>query len=1117
MWGGPDRGIPMKKKFWSTAALALSAVIAGAVINVTPAYAAAATPTSLSWTSSTTTPTAAADATGVSSISAAQTRYPWIKFTTALSVGDAWAIRVSITKPATSQVSMTDSNGSIAGATSVFTGLASANWGTPAYSSVTGLITANVTTAYSATTFARIGSFALTPDVPGVYEISLVAMEDTGSGWQDAIGVTQKFTHNTYDSITATATRLQTAAFGTGVDLDGDGNIFWADASGNKLYKTTPDGVTSQFAVTVSNTCKVFVDGAYVYSEYGDVVYRTPLNNTNPTASPSVVQSIAGALTTSAYAQGQGFTRIAGFNYIATNIPHAGEVWKLPAVGTIHSVSAYSIAANVVTLTVPAGHGYVAGDVVNTSGIGSVPWANRTITAVSSTSISFSYTAANVASTALTAGQVTKSVGSATLLTTLGGAVRGMVPSSDGRYLYLAYATGKQVLRLDTQNLSAGTTVFADLNAVNFAPDDVTLLGDGSIVVSAFSPGGVLWHIGSDGRILNRINMTLNGTAVGTGYDLRVAPDGSKIYLAAQSSGFLSLALSKSLPSSNHGSSNLIAPTSGPTATTVAAASVFDPSISNISTTSAVLRGSVNPNGAATQARLRYSVDPTFPAGSTTLTPIQNLNGSTTQTIEYSATGLTANTVYYVQVMAGVVSPDEVLGAVRSFNTSALPGITAQTVATGPAVGGTAVQLTLQGFSSSPNVFVGGVAATNVVFTAPNTLTFTTPAQSGAGILLELGSLAATAAFSYSAPSITNTSPSSGDIAGGFAVTIAGSNFTGASSVTVDGNAVVFALTGDSSITFTAPSAAAGSVPVVVTTPAGASTTQLTFTAPAPTATATPTPTVTASTSATPSPTPSSTPSSTPLATVAPPPSATASNPPSATPTPTPTASIVPVKERPAAVTAVKLAKTDKPGKSKVTVELKGVNGDVNDSADSIRVLLRDAAGKVVETIVVPLSSTTATIDLEIPLPYGNFDVSVAAYNSAGYSTEVASRGGLVKKSTIKSVKQKWPTVRGYLLQPSILFKANSSTITSAGRRQLADLANRLRAINGRILVSGFAAKFGPESRGRQIALARAENVAKALQALGLANWIEYHGYGQLPEPGSSMRKVQISVVTTSG
>ena len=91
-----------------------------------------------------------------------------------------------------------------------------------------------------------------------------------------------------------------------------------------------------------------------------------------------------------------------------------------------------------------------------------------------------------------------------------------------------------------------------------------------------------------------------------------------------------------------------------------------------------------------------------------------------------------------------------------------------------------------------------------------------------------------------SAPTVTSLTPNSGTTAGGTAVTITGTGFTGATGVTFGGVAATnVSVISSTSITATTPAGSAGTASVVVTTPAGsnAANTLFTYVTPAPTVT----------------------------------------------------------------------------------------------------------------------------------------------------------------------------------------------------------------------------------------------------------------------------------------
>ena len=111
--------------------------------------------------------------------------------------------------------------------------------------------------------------------------------------------------------------------------------------------------------------------------------------------------------------------------------------------------------------------------------------------------------------------------------------------------------------------------------------------------------------------------------------------------------------------------------------------------------------------------------------------------------------------------------------------------------------------------------------------------------------------------FDALAPAITAISPTSGSTGGGTAVTISGTHFTGATTVTIDGVAVSsFTVDNDTTITATTPVGTAGAKDIVVTTPEGTGTGSGLFTYVVPTyaLTATASPTSGGTVSCTPNP-----------------------------------------------------------------------------------------------------------------------------------------------------------------------------------------------------------------------------------------------------------------------
>ena len=169
------------------------------------------------------------------------------------------------------------------------------------------------------------------------------------------------------------------------------------------------------------------------------------------------------------------------------------------------------------------------------------------------------------------------------------------------------------------------------------------------------------------------------------------------------------------------------------------------------------------------------------------------------------------------------------------------PTVTGLTTGDGPTAGGTSVSVLGTGFTPSSTVDFGTTPATGVTYLSGEELTVTSPPGSGpADVTVANGtSTSATSSvdqFYYgNTPTITGLSQTSGPAAGGTTLTIDGSGFTNADSVSFNGNpAASYTVLSDTQIQATTPANVSGTVDVQVVTPAGVSTTgppdQYTFT-----------------------------------------------------------------------------------------------------------------------------------------------------------------------------------------------------------------------------------------------------------------------------------------------
>jgi hypothetical protein len=159
------------------------------------------------------------------------------------------------------------------------------------------------------------------------------------------------------------------------------------------------------------------------------------------------------------------------------------------------------------------------------------------------------------------------------------------------------------------------------------------------------------------------------------------------------------------------------------------------------------------------------------------------------------------------------------------------PTVSGLSVTSGPSSGGTTLQVNGSGFTPSSTVTFGGTAAQSTVFLSPSALQVVTPAGSGTQdvVVQSAGGSSATSTadqfFFGSAPTITSLNVSQGSAAGGTTVTITGSGFTDATAVGFGSTPTSsYHVISDSEIQAVSPAESAGTVDVIVDTPAGGST-----------------------------------------------------------------------------------------------------------------------------------------------------------------------------------------------------------------------------------------------------------------------------------------------------
>jgi hypothetical protein len=179
------------------------------------------------------------------------------------------------------------------------------------------------------------------------------------------------------------------------------------------------------------------------------------------------------------------------------------------------------------------------------------------------------------------------------------------------------------------------------------------------------------------------------------------------------------------------------------------------------------------------------------------------------------------------------------------------PRLTGITPALGPATGGAGVTIYGDGFTAATEVDFGNTPATSVTVNSDNSITAVSPADtSGTNpdrvdvTVVSPGGTSFTSAAdqftSYIRPTITGIHPNHGGVAGGYYVTVSGTNFLGTTEVTAGETATAFQVIGDTSMSVYIPGSDSGpgdSMSISVTSPGGTSPSTaadtFTYTAPA--------------------------------------------------------------------------------------------------------------------------------------------------------------------------------------------------------------------------------------------------------------------------------------------
>lgn len=159
----------------------------------------------------------------------------------------------------------------------------------------------------------------------------------------------------------------------------------------------------------------------------------------------------------------------------------------------------------------------------------------------------------------------------------------------------------------------------------------------------------------------------------------------------------------------------------------------------------------------------------------------------------------------------------------------AAPVVTGISPSMGPVSGGTVVTISGSAFTGASAVYFGAQAATSYTINSDSSITATAPAETAGTVDITVKNSGGTSLngtadqFTFVSQAIVSAvSPAVGATSGGKTVTISGSNFKNANSVKFGALAAMsYTINSDSSITATAPAAAAGTVDICVCNMAG--------------------------------------------------------------------------------------------------------------------------------------------------------------------------------------------------------------------------------------------------------------------------------------------------------
>jgi hypothetical protein len=202
---------------------------------------------------------------------------------------------------------------------------------------------------------------------------------------------------------------------------------------------------------------------------------------------------------------------------------------------------------------------------------------------------------------------------------------------------------------------------------------------------------------------------------------------------------------------------------------------------------------------------------------------------SVTVVSDTSVTALTPGGIAGLPVDVVVVTVGATATKKAAFAYVVAPTLVSVAPSTGPAAGGTSVTITGTGLTGATSVSFGGIAAGYIVVSETQ-ISAVTPGGSPGPVDVVVATVGGTATktggFGYvPVPTLASVSPAGGPTGGGTSVTITGTGFTGATSVSFGSSpAAGFVVNSDTQITALSSAHSAGSVDVTVATPGGTAT-----------------------------------------------------------------------------------------------------------------------------------------------------------------------------------------------------------------------------------------------------------------------------------------------------